>query len=132
MSEQITNSQLVNDFNTQCIDLVKFVGQISPNSTIANNVDYIEKLAKNKKTFLIEQFINHVLVFKPKIDEADENFFMTHEFKDEAAGDSDVISKVFEFKSIWKKLTKDNQKGVTTCMQILCYYAELYFLKNYN
>lgn len=123
---------IVKEFNEEALNFAIQMGQLLPNYPIAKNLDLVKSVMKLRPKFIIEQFVLHVLKYKDQIDSNDENFFLENKFSDETNGDADIISKVFEFKDVWKSLSSKNKQGIFQVMQILCYYAQEYFIKKYN
>jgi len=131
--------EFVSDFNNILLDFTLNIAHICPNSLIGKNVSFVEKHINqlnnpksNNYTKLIDLFVEKVLVYKDKIDAGDEDFFLKKEYDNDLNGQSDLIGKVFEFKSIWRTLTQENKDCVIQYMQILCKLAQNYFMKTYN
>jgi len=123
---------IVKEFNEEALNFTIQMGQLLPSYPIAKNLDLIKSVMKLRPKFIIEQFVLNVLKYKDQIDSNDENFFLENKFSDETKGDTDIISKVFEFKDVWKNLSSKNKQGIFQVMQVLCYYAQQYFIKKYN
>lgn len=120
------NIYIVNDFNSLMYELATQIAQVCPTSFIANNIDILQHIAKTKPKKVIDIFVEHVLKYKPQIDDGDETFFMNNTYSSEIGTDSDLSSKVFEFKSIWKHLSNDNKDIVIKYMQYMCQLALSY------
>jgi len=121
---------IIQDFNNIIIDLANQLTVICPNSLIANNIDLLKKIINNNSTKnkIIEIFIAYVLPYKKQIDMGDEIFFLNNSFDKETNGQNAWVSKIFEFKNIWKELKNENKTYVIQYMQILCKLAQEYFL----
>lgn len=141
--------QLIQDFNDELIHFAKSMSELVPNSTLSNNLDYLEHLTKNKPKFIIDQFVIHVLKYKEQIDNHKEEFFLGDEFSKEldetvdksleekknngeAVDKKNIMSKIFDFTEIWRTLSKENKEGIFTTMSVLCYYCEEYFMKAFG
>ncbi len=75
--------------------------------------------------------MGRVLQYKDQIDEGNEEFFLGKSYDDDIDSDNSILSKVFEFKTIWKDLKRENKDLVIQYMQILCQLAQNYFLVAY-
>lgn len=125
---------VVLEFNTNLMDLVTQISQLCPTSIIANNMDVFDQVVKTSPKKPIEGFVLYVLKYKKRIDDGDESFFMTNSFTTDVADfkshntgeDGDIMKKIFEFKSIWKQLKRENKDIVIQYMQILCDLALTY------
>jgi len=117
-------------FNDNLINLVSQLADICPNSLISKYLTIIKNVIKKNPEKIITAFIIHILPYKDKIDAGDENFFLNKSYEKEAKGDDEVIDKIFKFKDIWKQLSNSNKSVVIQYMICLCYYAQLYLIKN--
>jgi len=120
----------LNLFNDTLISLAGQLADICPNSLISKYLTIINKVIKSNPEKIMTAFIIHILPYKDKIDAGDEDFFLNKSYEKEAKGDDEVINKIFKFKDIWKQLTDDNKNIVIQYMMCLCYYAQLYLIKN--
>lgn len=127
---------IVDDFNIMMSDLIHNIADICPNTIIGNNVGYMEKLIKKKDNNrkLIDLFISKVLIYKPQIDEGNDDFFLNKSYDDDITTvdtnkNSEYISgKIFEFKDIWFKLKYENKQLIIQYMQLLCQLSQEYFM----
>jgi len=122
------SNKIIKDFNEEALSFAIQMGQLFPKSTIANNISYLKLMIKTRRKYLINQFTVYVLKYKDQIDNNDEKFFTENNYSDESSKNDNIISKVFEFKSIWSQLSEENKSGIFQVMQILCYYSQEYFL----
>lgn len=120
------NQDIVNDFNSLVLELASQISQVCPTSFIANNLNILQHIVKTKPKKVIDIFVEHVLKYKPQIDEGDETFFMNNTYSSDIGSDNDLSSKVFEFKTIWKQLSRDNKDIVIKYMQYMCHLALSY------
>lgn len=121
---------IVNDFNNTLLSLVQNIASVCPTSLIGTSVKDIEKQFKKKDNFtkFIDIFCIKVLQYKDKIDNCDESFFMTHDYKNDLTDQSaDALDHVITLKSIWNQLKKENKDIVMLNMQILCELSQQYF-----
>jgi hypothetical protein len=118
--------EVVSNFNTIALEFMSQISMIAPSSFIANNNDIFIRIIKQEPKKVIELFVMYVLKYKQQIDSGDENFFINNSFATEIGDNSDIIGKVFEFKNIWSKLSKQNKNIVQQYMQCLCEYAFQY------
>jgi len=125
--------QLIDDFNETLSDFIDNLAAVCPDNIISDNRNLIKRmLAKSDtKNKVIDTFVAKVLIYKPQIDRGDESFFLSKSYDDDIADVSDgknLTGKIFEFKSIWKKLSLENKNYVIQYMQLLCELAQNYFL----
>lgn len=126
--------QTVADFNSVLLDLCRNLAEVCPNSIIGQNIGFVEgalTTSKNKTKF-IDIFVNKVLQYKDKIDNGDEEFFLKKSYDDDIESDNTLMNKVFEFKSIWIDLKRENKELVIQYMQILCELSQNYFMVIYE
>jgi hypothetical protein len=126
--------QTVADFNSVFLDLCRNLAEVCPNSIIGQNINLVEGAVANpkNKTKFIDIFVNKVLQYKDKIDNSDEEFFLRKSYDDDVESDNSLMNKVFEFKSIWMDLKKENKELVIQYMQILCELSQNYFMVIYE
>lgn len=117
---------ILSDFNTMIIELAAQLAIVCPTSIIGANINVIKTLVKNNPNTIIDIFIQHILKYKQQIDAEDDAFFMNNSFSSETQGDNNMISRVFEFKGIWKQLNQSNRSTVKQYMKILCQLALSY------
>jgi hypothetical protein len=114
------------DFNSTLIELAQQLAIVCPRSFIAMNISTMEDLIKRYPTKIISLFVLKVLKYRKKVEEGDEEFFLNANFSDEADGDDAILKKVFEFKNIWRQLSKDNREIVRQYVIQLFDYAYEY------
>jgi hypothetical protein len=128
MSQQI--NAIITDFNGVLLSLALNVADVCPTSIIGVHITDIEKLLNKKENFkkFIDLFCTRVLIYKSRIDEGDEDYFLEKDFKSDLKDEeSSALTHVLSFKSIWKDLKHDNKQIVITSMQMLCELAQNYF-----
>lgn len=139
-TKTISNSdQTVDDFNNLLLMLLKNIASVCPDSIIGRNIKDIDKTFKsalpvNKSKFM-DIFIAKVLQYKPQIDSGNEDFFLKKksyddDLKDISDGQESWADTVFEFKTVWTQLKRENKDLVIQYMKILCELAQNYFLSN--
>jgi hypothetical protein len=122
-------NQIVNDFNSTLLDLVQNISDVCPDTIIADNKTIIKNTllkGKNKRK-AIDTFVAKVLIYKPQIDSGNEDFFLNKSYDSDLKGvdtGNNISGKIFEFKSIWKNLKRENKDFVIQYMQILCLLAQ--------
>ena len=119
-------NEIVTEFNNESINFAMTMKQICPESLIANNIEYLQNIINNNKTYAISQFTIYVLKYKPQIDSFNEKFFLEGDFSGDVKNKQGFISKIFELKNVWKTLSASNKKGIFLIMQVLCYYSQQY------
>lgn len=115
--------EIVTNFNTLALEFVTQISSICPTSFISNNIDIFTRIIRQEPHKVIDIFVEYVLKYKPRIDASDETFFINNTFSADVGQNSDAISKVFEFKTIWKQLSNANKEIVKQYMQYLCQLA---------
>mgnify|MGYP000707572504 CR=1 FL=1 len=122
---------VINNFNDVAIQMLTELKKIIPHSVILDNVDLVKYMTEkdDKKSILIDNFVYYVLKYKTEIDDSNENFFLKHDFNDSANGESNILKIINEIKNMWKTIEDpDNKKNIFSYLQVLCFYAEEYFL----
>ena len=105
--------------------------KIIPHSVILDNIDLVKYMTEKeeKKRILIDNYVYYVLKYKDEIDDSNEDFFLKNDFKDSTGGESNIVKIINEIKSMWKTIEDpDNKKNIFSYLQVLCFYAEEYFL----
>jgi hypothetical protein len=130
----MSTDQIIIDFNDTLLTFVENLASVCPNTLIADNKTTIKNVLNKKenKRKSIDLFVAKVLIYKPMIDEGNEDFFLKKSFDDDVKGvdGGDMISsKIFEFKDIWKNLNAENKSFVIQYMQVLCLLAQNYFVE---
>jgi len=121
---------IVDDFNKIAIDFINVLKSLCKNSMILDNTGIIIESINNKttRTAVIDQFLIHVLRYKPQIDENDESFFMDESFQQSLGQKQGVGMIIGELKAIWNKLNDENRNRIFDYMKVLCFYSQNYFL----
>lgn len=123
--------EIVNDFNNMLLSLIMNIATVCPNSIVGANVKDIEKHIKSPKNKVkfVDLFCVKVLQYKNEIDNGDENFFMTKDYKDDLKdSEGNLLNHVVSMKSIWKDLSKENKDIVISYMQMLCELSLQYYI----
>ena len=127
--------QIVSDFNSLLLDLCRNVAHVCPDSMIGTNIEHIEraitKAYGDERKKFIEVFVCRILKYKDKIDAGDESFFLNKSYDDDLKDNQTIASQVFQFKTIWLQLNKDNRSMIIQYMQLLCELSQRYFLMAY-
>lgn len=136
----------ITDFNTVLHDFIELLAKITPRSTLSNNTDTIFKVMKAPRfrTVFINKFVKHILIYKSKFDENNDEFFLDDKFVNKVlkndelktnlrevdgdATENTIMTKIFEFKQYWSTFSKENKEYCFSYMQTLCALAEDYFL----
>jgi hypothetical protein len=118
---------LVNNFNTYSCTLATFIGNINnKNINFKFYKNEIEKLTRKESVVMIDTFVLNGLKYEEYIMAGDEEFFLGEKYDNVTGNDDNLMMKVFEFKSIWKKLNQENKTQIINYMQILCQIAKVY------
>jgi hypothetical protein len=123
---KMSKNQIVQDFNVMLIELASQITKLCPQSIIANNLNNIIDVTQRYPLKIMEIFVIYVLKYKTQIDAGDENFFMNKSYDDDLKENNQMVSKIFEFKTIWVQLNKANRLIVQQYMQYLCQLALTY------
>jgi len=122
--------QIITDFCNLLIDLCRNIAEICPDSIVGANIKDVEKAINNQqnKLKIMDGFVAKVLKYKNEIDMGDENFFLSKSYDNDMEEHISFINKIFEFKTIWGQLKRENKDLVIQYMQLLCELAQRYFL----
>jgi hypothetical protein len=123
MSTHVSKDVLLVEFNDICLKFIEQIACICPDSVIANNTDIIRRIIHTTPVKIIDIFVLYILKYKPHIDARNEQFFLEGMFADDTHDDNDIITKIFEFKTLWRTLSDNNKDVVIQYMQILCQLA---------
>jgi hypothetical protein len=115
---------LIKNFNKYVDTLSTFLMELTPNSLLKIYKSELERLIKNDSKVMIDTFCLNILKYEDEIMGGDEGFFLNLDYDSD---DKDMISKVFEFKKIWHKLSEDNKTSIKQYMQLLCRIGRSYF-----
>jgi len=148
MNNQVI-SDLVDEFNSVMMDLVRNISVVCPTSIIADNISHIENIYTNicngktvdlsnvlnendaanistvPKNSLINLFMMHVLQYRNRIEAGDDTFFLGDECYKNI--NNSYMGKIFYFKDLWKSLKRENKDIVIEFMTYLCDIAQDYF-----
>jgi len=121
---------IVENFNNLALDLLINIADVCPNSIVGTNLSSIKSLFRSKtnKDKIITVFIEKILIYKDKIKNGEEDFFLNKSYDNDLDNDTSLTSKVFEFKNIWTELNPENKQIVISFMSYLCDLAEEYFI----
>jgi hypothetical protein len=123
--------EIISDFNNTLLSLAQNIAMVCPSSVIGTSIKEFEKHIKKPENLrkFIDLFSVKVLKYKDRIDNGDESFFMTNDYKDDLKGQGeDALSHVITMKSVWKELKPANKEIVILNMQILCALSLEYFV----
>lgn len=123
--------RIATDFNSVILDFARNLADVCPESLIASNIDYVEKIMRrlrpDDKEKFIGIFVANILQYKDKIFEGEEDFFLKKSFKEDLEGENFLLDNIFEFKGIWHSLKPENKELVRYYMQLLCVLGQDYF-----
>jgi len=123
----MTKIQLVKDFNTQLLDLMKEFVLLTNDKDLQAYEYLLKELLKKNCMLPIENFKAHVLPYKQKIYEQDEEYFLKNDdYIKNVQNDDDSLLKALKLKEIYKMLNKDGKQNLWNFLKVLCYYAESY------
>lgn len=130
----MSETEIINDFNSTLKDLVTNLAYICPDSIIAQYENDAIKYINNPKYYnsFIDNFVAHVLQYKPQIMEGNDDFFLGKTYEEFNSHDSSYMNEIFKFKDIWTRISKNNKEIIIQYMQILCQLAEDYFILRFG
>ncbi len=130
----MSETEIINDFNSTLQDLVTNLAYICPDSIIAQYESDAIKYINNPKyhNSFIDNFVAHVLQYKTQIMEGNDDFFLGKKYEEYASHDASYMNEIFKFKDIWTKISKNNKEIIIQYMQILCQLAEDYFILRFG
>lgn len=114
------------EFNNTFIEMLKQISEIS------DEIDDIQcstmkVIMKQYPDKVIGIFVVHVLKHKQRIENWDEDFFLTDDFNESYKDDKFSYEKIFSFKKAWARLNMDDKKKIVEFLLVLCFYAQAYF-----
>lgn len=112
-------NKVVSDFNNVIFTLMDFIGKLSSESVIANNLPTIKMCVGADPLFVMNFFIEYVIKYKKEIMEGNEQFFLENNYS-ETGGDTDAISNILNLKALWVKLNQTNKHHIIEYMKCLC------------
>ena len=118
-------------FNTYAETLFMFMETTLQNNTLSMIKPIFSFLVKENSCKIIDNFILTAFQYEEKILAGDDAFFL-HQDYNELQLDNSQVMQVFEFKTIWTKLSDENKKTIKEYMQLLCKIARKYFNLKYD
>lgn len=119
-------SRIQSGFNTLLLGMVNHIALKYTNTTVSKYHATIKQFFEDKPAEPLSLFIVHVYdndEYRNKIKEGDEDFFMNQSISSE---NTDITSKIFEFKEYWKTFDSDTKKHIKKVMNSLVQRAETY------
>jgi hypothetical protein len=135
-NNKVESKTVIKEFNKTLYDFIKNLSIICPNSNIAKKSWKYKAIltVMKRNTKFLKMFIEHVLIFKTKIDNDDTCFFLekTYNLDEFEELDEENDSLINELKIIWPSLKKHNQDMVMVYMKLLCKLSQEYFMIEQN
>ena len=133
---QKTKTELSDNFNGIAMMMISHLASHFPDSYFGTYKMVIEGFFKLKPDEPIAKFTKHVYandVFRRKIKEGDETFFMNQDFG-ETIGTQGMSLKIFQFKELWVKSDDATKEIIKKLMLMMIERCETYIsnLKSIN
>ena len=128
-------NDLVNDFNTNLIILIKYVKSTNPikNLICAEReimnacIMQLHDFAAIKSKSMIDSFVIHILAkYEMEILDGNEDFF-SNESNNDSSSNNDFVEKMLRFKTVWSQFSSEEKEYIKTYMQLLCVISRGYF-----
>jgi hypothetical protein len=121
------------EFIDLVILLTEALAVISKDTSIKYNKEEIIKTLKEKKKYFIDGFVMYAYSkskgeYRKNLLLQKEEFFLKNSFSDLTGGDSDAISKLFEFKKFWSLLIDENKNMLKQYFYTMCYFADIRYI----
>lgn len=114
---------ICSQFNNNLLQMMKNVVRlkICADLSLTRNFKVIESEVNNPKN--IKKFIiifkQKTAVHRQRIMDRDESFFIGYDFTSESDGNGDTLNQIFEFKTVWPRLSKANKACLYQYLDIL-------------
>lgn len=122
----MSNIKIVKEFNNQLNDLLRQFVSITDDK----DIKIYEILLKGvilKNCFMpIENFKHHVLPYKEKIYNKDEEYFLNNDDYLNNVKNEQSLLKALKLKEIYKMLNDDGKENLWNYLKVLCFYSEQY------
>jgi hypothetical protein len=122
----MSDIQTAKDFNTQLLDLMEQFVAITKDKDLRTYEILLREIIKKNFLLPIENFKEHVLPFKERIYNQDDNYFLTNDDYMKDVSDESSLLKALKLKEIYKMLNTEGKQNLWNFLKVLCYYAENY------
>lgn len=126
-----TLKELVAKFNTIVSGMVNHITEYygDPNTICISLI--LENIIKYRPETLITYFLMNIFKndeYRLNILKQNDDFFINHNYDNLTGGDDSKISKVFEFKNLWKKVDGETKNFIKKSMLALVKICQSYVL----
>jgi len=129
MSHIERKNEIIKSFNNLILMMINHIANRYEKSYFAMYHNTIKMFINDRPSEPISQFIVHIYSnddYRRQIKEENDLFFLGQNYNHITSGDKYKISKMFEFKDLWKEMD-NNMKGlVKSVMKLLINQAEMY------
>lgn len=127
------NNETIIEFKNILLDFTDNLINISNNQLLKQHKENITQIIKSnpKKiidTFIIHGYIEDNALYRRRIIEGNDEFFLNNTHSKYTNEDSNVMDYIFQFKSFWSELDNENKYIIKTFLLTLCYYSDKRFV----
>lgn len=124
---QSKKKDVVESFNKVCINMINHLGEKFSDSIFGKNNTLLKNFFKFKPNEAIVMFLENVYEsdeFRREILSKNEKFFMQQTY--EGAKNAGYEARIFEFKDLWMRMTRETKSIVKDSMAMLVNQTALY------
>ena len=131
------NNEATQKFSDLIIQLTENISLVSDDINLKFYKNIIITTIKNNPKLIINTFIAHGYEsdngnYRKQLILCDDDYIMKNNFEEHTNGDDSLISKLFQFKSFWSKLSNENKQIIKMYIAAICYYADIKYINNYK
>jgi hypothetical protein len=114
------------------IDLAHVTGDTLLNRYKDDIITAIKNNPKNvTDSFIMQGYNQKDGYYRKQLVTCNEEFFLNHSFNEFTKGDTSLVDRLFQFKTFWNKLKKENRDIIKYYLLTLCYFADIRYI-NFN
>ncbi len=122
----------IEKFNICSYNFTKLIMKHVPLSNMIDNTYVYSELKKSMdKNFLIEQFVKHMLIYKPLIDNYDDSFIYNDEIQNKLKSEKTIFANIAYVRIVWGTLDTKKRREIFDNLRLLCKYSQRYFMDKY-
>lgn len=129
MSHTERKNEIIKSFNNLILMMINHIANRYEKSYFAMYHNTIKMFINDRPSEPISQFIVYVYSnddYRRRIKEENDSFFLGQNYNHITSGDKHKISKMFEFKDLWKEMDNNMRGLVKSVMKLLINQAEMY------
>jgi hypothetical protein len=133
------SDNVITDFSDILINLTNLLANLNINTKLSMYKKDIINTLNNEPKKVIDTFIKHAYIHKLRKDTfrkeliiGNDSFFMKGTYEDYADNNHNIIDLLFEFKSFWNKLTKENINIIKSYFLTLISFSDKRFIIFYR